>query len=182
MWTYFGFIWAPSHQIQFGKIIAVSFCFDLLACPSKSIKKFHFYTFFWPKKPNNHPKWFFRVPELKSKANQTCPTFRGITFDSVELQKWSCNLKKPQTICQKLAMYLYGARAAHCGMRDYFLKSGQANFCRIRYSSTVHRSFLWYSKSSRYAHFGSTTDHVSWILCIDYRSLTDLCALTKKIT
>ena len=51
-----------------------------------------FVNFFGGRKPNN-PKLFFRVPELKSKANQTSPMFQGVTFDSVELQKWSCNLK-----------------------------------------------------------------------------------------
>ena len=48
-------------------------------------------------------------------------------------------IEKPQTICQKLVMYLYGARMAHCGVWDYFLISGHQTFCRIRYCGRV-----WY--------------------------------------
>ena len=76
---------------------------------------------------------------LWSKTDQSCLTFWVVTFDSVELQKWSCTLEKPQTICQKLVMYLYGARMAHCSVWDYFLISGHQNFCRIRYCGRV-----WY--------------------------------------
>ena len=38
----------------------------------------------------------------------------------------------------EVSKYLYGARTAHCGVRDLFLKSSQAIFCRIRYSSSVY--------------------------------------------
>ena len=38
----------------------------------------------------------------------------------------------------EVTKYLYGARTAHCGVRDLFLKSSQAIFCRIRYSSSVN--------------------------------------------
>ena len=37
----------------------------------------------------------------------------------------------------EVSKYLYGARTAHCGVQDLFLKSSQAIFCRIRYSSSV---------------------------------------------
>ena len=39
-------------------------------------------------------------------------------------------------------MYLYGARRAHCGVGDFFLKSSQAIFCQIRYSSSVKGGIL----------------------------------------
>ena len=89
-----------------------------------------FCTFFGQKKPNTNT-W-------KLLLLLTRFIFRGITFDSVELQKWSCTLKNPQTICQKLVMYLYGARMAHCSVWDYFLISGHQNFYRICYSSNVN--------------------------------------------
>ena len=107
-----------------------SFCFD-----------------FWPRSSKQHQKMPFFVHFLARKSQilvlGNCSyfwqssTFRGITFDSVEIQKWSCTLKNPQTICQKLVMYLYGARRTHCGVGDVFLKSSQAIFCQIRYSSSV---------------------------------------------
>ena len=75
---------------------------------------------------------------LWSKTDQSCPTFWGVTFDSVELQKWSCTLEKPQTISKRLIIHVNGARMAQFGLRGYFLKSSQANFCQIRYSSCVY--------------------------------------------
>ena len=70
-------------------------------------------------------------------VERSCPTFGGITFDSVELQKWSCTLEKPQNIFKRLVIHLNRARMAQFGLRGYFLKSSQANFCQIRYSSCV---------------------------------------------
>ena len=38
---------------------------------------------------------------------------------------------------QEVGIYVNGARMAQFGLRGYFLKSSQANFCQIRYSSCV---------------------------------------------
>ena len=97
---------------EFGEFIAVSFYLIFNRGPPKSFKKHHF---IWPKKA--------KTPELKSKTNQTCPTFWGITFDWVELQKWSCTLEKPQTICQRLIIHVNGARMDQLGLRGYFRKT-----------------------------------------------------------
>ena len=43
----------------------------------------------------------------------------------------------PQTISKRLIIHVNGARMAQFGLRGYFLKSGQANFFQIRYSSCV---------------------------------------------
>ena len=136
-----------SHTIpQFTKYELILFWF-FTAAHQKASKNTTFvvnqFAFIWQKKA--------KYLELLLVLERSYPTFWGVTFDSVELQKWSCNLKKRQNICQKLLMYLYGTRTAHCNVRDYFLKSGQANFCQIRYSScedsslinTIFTNFSW---------------------------------------
>ena len=89
----------------------------------------NYFAFIWQKK--------VKYLELLLFVERSCPTFGGITLDSVELQKWSCTLEKPQTISKRLIIHVNGARMAQFGLQGNFHKSSQANFCQIRYSSCV---------------------------------------------